>query len=285
MKVTIVTVTLNAAAYLEQCIQSVISQRHDDIEHIIVDGGSTDGTLPIIKRYQRHIAQWVTGKDNGMYDAINRGMRMATGDIIGTLNSDDVLANREVVGTVVATFLQYPVQAVYGDIVYVQPYDLSKVSRVWNGGDYNRNKFKFGWMPAHPSFYISRSLVAKLGYYETHFHSAADYEFMTRYLYLHKVTARYIPELMVKMRMGGISNGNISRRLRANRRDYLAMRKNNIPFALVVSVLKPLRKINQYKIVPYNPWALRFRPTATDEFYTADENTAFAPLHDTATAV
>ena len=183
MKVTIITVTLNSAKYLEQCIQSVIKQHYPDIEHIIVDGGSTDDTLDIIRRYEDHIAVWISEKDNGMYDAINKGMRMATGDIIGTLNSDDVLASRDVIGSIVDSFSYNNVEAVYGDILYVQQSNMEKIIRVWKGGEYNRSKFRYGWMPAHPSFYISRELVARFGNYETHYYTAADYEFMTRYLY------------------------------------------------------------------------------------------------------
>lgn len=247
MKVTIITVTYNSAGWLEQCIQSVIGQHYPDIEHIIVDGGSTDATLDIIRRYQPYISQWISEKDNGMYDAINKGMRMATGDIIGTLNSDDILASGDVISAIVNGFKYNDVQAVYGDIVFVQQTNLQKILRVWKGGEYSRTKFRFGWMPAHPSFYISRKVVAQYGNYETHFYSAADYEFMTRYLYFHNISACYLPKLIVKMRAGGMSNGNIFRRLRANRRDYLAMKKNNIPFAFFISILKPLRKIHQFR--------------------------------------
>ena len=247
MKVTIITVTYNSAEYLEQCIQSVIGQHYHDIEHIIVDGGSTDATLKIIKRHEPHIAQWISEKDNGMYDAINKGMRMATGDVIGTLNSDDILASRDVITAIVQSFTHYNAEAVYGDIVYVKQTNMQKILRVWKGGEYNREKFKFGWMPAHPSFYIRKKLIERCGFYETHFYSAADYEFMARYLYFHKVAARYLPKLIVTMRAGGMSNGNFMRRIRANRRDYLAMKKNNIPFALFVSILKPLRKLHQFR--------------------------------------
>ncbi|MEO5892434.1 MAG: glycosyltransferase family 2 protein [Ferruginibacter sp.] len=258
MKVTIITVTFNSEKYLEQCIQSVIKQHYHDIEHIIIDGGSTDSTIDIIRRYKSHIAHWVSEKDNGMYHAINKGMQMATGDIIGTLNSDDVLASRDVIGSIVNSFSHGKVEAVYGDIVYVQQTNMQKILRVWKGGEYNRKKFKFGWMPAHPSFYISKKLIERCGYYETHFYTAADYEFMTRYLYFHNVNARYLPKLIVKMRTGGMSNESISRRLRANRRDYLAMKKNNIPFALIVSILKPLRKLRQY--VTADPYTVQPTP-------------------------
>ena len=142
MKVTIITVTLNSAKFLEDCIQSVIKQDYKDIEHLVIDGGSTDGTLAIIEKYTGHIARWVSEKDKGMYDAVNKGMRMSGGDIIGTLNSDDVLASPDVISTIVAGFKQQPVNAVYGDLVYVDPLNTEKVIRVWKGLPYKRSRFR-----------------------------------------------------------------------------------------------------------------------------------------------
>ena len=272
MKVTIITVTYNSAKFLEQSLQSVISQHYSDIEHIIIDGGSTDGTLDIIKKYQPHIARWISEKDSGMYDAINKGMRMATGDIIGTLNSDDMLASRDVVTAIVNNFTRYNAEAVYGDIVYVQQDNTQKVLRTWNGDEYNREKIKYGWMPAHPSFYIRKKIIERCGFYETHFYTAADYEFMIRYLYFHSVNACYLPKLIVRMRSGGMSNGSISRRLRANRRDYLAMKKNKVPFAMFISILKPLRKIHQFKNIFTNSFAYLFKETLAPDFINAEQN-------------
>lgn len=246
MKVTLITVTLNSERHLEDSILSVIAQDHPDIEHIVIDGQSTDGTKAIIEKYSSHITKWVSEKDNSMYDAINKGMSMATGDIIGTLNSDDMLATPDVISSIVALFIKESVDVVYGDLLYVDQQNPDKVIRKWTGGKFNINKFRFGWMPAHPTFYFSRSLLDKCGYYETHFFSAADYEFMTRYLFYFKSTAVYIPKLIVKMRMGGLSNSSIYRRLRANRRDYLAMKKNKVPFPFVVAFLKPVIKLHQF---------------------------------------
>ena len=246
MKVTLITVTLNSENFLEDCIRSVIRQDHTDIEHIIIDGKSTDGTLAIIHKNKDHISKWISEKDYSMYDAINKGMAMATGDIIGTLNSDDVLASPDVISSIVASFEREKVNVVYGDLMYVNKDYPHEVIRRWKGGKFNSNNFRYGWMPAHPTFYFRRELLDTCGYYETHFFSAADYEFMTRYLFFHKVGAAYLPKLIVKMRCGGISNGNIVRRLRANRRDYLAMKKNKVPFATVVSLLKPVIKLHQY---------------------------------------
>ena len=247
MKITLITVTLNSEKYLEDCIKSVQSQTHSDIEHIIIDGQSTDGTLAIIEKYKDHIAKWVSEKDYSMYDAINKGMKMATGDIIGTLNSDDVLASPDVISSIVSAFETEKVNVVYGDLVYVDQHHPEKVIRKWRGGKFNYKRFRYGWMPAHPTFYFRRKLLDTCGYYETHFFSASDYEFMTRYLYFYKVGALYIPKLIVRMRIGGMSNSNMLRRLRANRRDYLAMKKNKVPFPFVVSFLKPVIKIHQFK--------------------------------------
>lgn len=247
MKVTIITVTLNSEKFLEDCIQSVISQDYPDIEHIIIDGKSKDGTLDIIRKYESKIARWISEKDRGMYDAINTGMELATGDIIGTLNSDDILASPDVISSIVKAFANQETDAIYGDLVYVDQFELDKVIRVWNGVSYKRSRYLYGWMPAHPTFYFRRHLLEKCGYYETHYFTAADYEFMARYLYKNRVKAAYLPKLIVKMRRGGISNSTLHNRFRANRRDYLAMKVNGIPFAFIVSLLKPLIKLHQYK--------------------------------------
>jgi glycosyltransferase involved in cell wall biosynthesis len=246
MKVTIITVTFNSAKFLEDCINSVVRQNYNDIEHIIIDGGSTDETLSIIKRYENHIAKWVSEKDKGMYDAINKGMKMATGDVIGILNSDDMLASDDIITGIANSFEQYQVDSVYGDLIYVDQQNIEKILRFWKGGTYKRSRFIYGWMPAHPTFYVRREIVEKLGGYESHYFTAADYEFMSRYLYRYRISAYYLPKLVVKMRIGGASNGNLYNRLRANRRDYLAMRRNEVPFPFIASVLKPLIKLHQY---------------------------------------
>ena len=247
MKVTIITATYNSEKYLADCIASVRKQTFGNIEHIIVDGKSTDGTLKIIQKNSKYIANWISETDRGMYDAINKGMEMATGDIIGVLNSDDMLASADVIMDIVACFDETGTNAIYGDLVYVDPVNSQKVLRYWKGLPFKRSRFNYGWMPAHPTFYIRRKLIEQCGLYENHYFSAADYEFMARYLYHHKVDAQYLSKMIVKMRMGGVSNSTLYGRLRANRRDYLAMKRNNIPFAFLVSILKPLIKIPQFK--------------------------------------
>jgi len=246
MKVSIITVTYNSGKYLEDCIESVIKQRYDNIEHIIIDGKSNDNTLAIIKKYESRISKWISETDKGMYDAINKGMVIATGDVVGILNSDDMLDSDDVITSIVNAFKEQDTEAIYGDLEYVDANDTNKILRIWKGRAFKRSRFRYGWMPAHPTFYIKRSLVEKFGFYENHYYTAADYEFMARYLYKNHVTTYYLPMLIVKMRMGGASNRNFRQRIRANRRDYLAMKRNKIPFAFIASILKPLIKVNQF---------------------------------------
>ncbi len=246
MKVSIITVTMNSEKYLSGCINSVKGQSHKDIEYIIIDGQSTDGTLNIIKQNQKHISYWVSEKDHGMYDAINKGIMMATGDIIGILNSDDMFASADSVRSIVDCFETTGTDSVYGDLVYVDALNPQKILRYWKGNSYKRSRFRYGWMPAHPTFYMKRELISQYGFYENHYFTAADYEFMARYLFLHKVSSSYIDTMLIKMRSGGLSNVTLKSRLRANRRDFLAMKKNKIPFSFFVSILKPLIKIPQF---------------------------------------
>jgi glycosyltransferase involved in cell wall biosynthesis len=224
----------------------VTNQQYGNIEHIIIDGKSTDGTIEIIKKYEGNISKWISETDRGMYDAINKGMEMATGDVIGILNSDDLLDGNDVIGTIVKAFEDEKVDSIYGDLEYVAPDDLNKIYRIWKGKPYHRSLFHSGWMPAHPTFYFKREVFENFGGYETHFYSAADYELMSRYLFKNRISAYYIPKLLVKMRRGGQSNSSLKMRIRANRRDYLAMKKNKVPFAFLVSILKPLSKLHQY---------------------------------------
>jgi glycosyltransferase involved in cell wall biosynthesis len=246
MKVSIITVTMNSEKYLSDCINSVRRQNYRDIEHIIIDGKSTDGTLNIIHQNLNHISYWISETDRGMYDAINKGLQMATGDVIGILNSDDMFATADAVKSIVDCFETTGTDSVYGDLVYVDACNTQKILRYWKGVSYKRSRFRYGWMPAHPTFYMRRELIEQYGIYENHYYTAADYEFMARYLFLHKVSSRYIDTMLVKMRSGGISNENLKSRLRANRRDFLAMRKNKIPFSFFVSILKPLIKLPQF---------------------------------------
>lgn len=249
MKFSIITVTYNSEKYLSDCIRSVHKQNYKNIEHIIIDGKSTDSTVKIIQNNSNHISHWISETDRGMYDAINKGLQMATGDIIGILNSDDMLASADVIRSIADCFETTNADSVYGDLVYVDPENTQKVVRFWKGISYKRFRFRYGWMPAHPTFYMRRELIEQYGLYKNHYYTAADYEFMSRYLYKHKISAAYLETMIVKMRTGGASNENLFTRFRANRRDYLAMKKNKIPLPFIVSILKPLIKIPQFRNV------------------------------------
>src|ERR1035437_577997 len=259
MKVSIITVTYNSSKYVEDCINSIIRQNYKNLEYIVVYGNSTDGTVDIIKKYSPYITKWISEEDGDMYNALNKGMLLASRDVVGILNSDDVLASPDVISEIVNCFQQNNVDSLYGDLVYIDPFDLQKILRFWKGLPYDRRRFKYGWMPAHPTFYIRRELIEKYGGYESHYFTAADFEFMARYLYRFKVSSYYLPKLIVKMRAGGASNESFSGRLRANRRDYLAMKKNKIPFPLIVSILKPLIKMPQF----YNALFYKFSKNST----------------------
>ncbi len=252
MKVSIITATYNSSKYLEDCIKSIIIQNYPNIEYIIIDGQSTDGTLDIIKKYESGIAYWISEPDKGMYDAINKGIRQATGDVIGILNSDDMLASPEIISVIANAFVENNVDSIYGDLAYVDKESTSRIIRFWRGSIYKRARFLYGWMPAHPTFYVKKSVIVQYGGYEKHYQTAADYEFMSRLLYRYRVSSYYIPRLIVKMRVGGASNITLKARLRANRRDYLAMKKNRIPFPLIVSILKPISKLHQYFYTLYS---------------------------------
>ncbi|MDB5207490.1 MAG: glycosyltransferase [Flavisolibacter sp.] len=246
MKVSLITVTYNSARFLQNAIQSVYHQNYSNIEYIIVDGGSTDDTLSIIEQNSACITKWVSEKDNGMYDAINKGMKMATGDVIGILNSDDMLASKDVISKIALCFKEQQVDSIFGDLLYVDAEETNRIHRSWKGMPYKRALINTGWMPAHPTFYVRKEVVEQLGGYETHYFSASDFELMTRYLYKYRISSYYLSELIVKMRKGGMSNGSFKKRIRANRRDYLALKENQVPFAFLVSLLKPLRKLPQY---------------------------------------
>lgn len=247
MKITIITVCLNSERYIQECIDSVRNQTYKDIEYIVVDGKSTDHTLRIIEDNLDIIDNYISESDRGMYDAINKGISMATGDVIGILNSDDEFASSDALKHIVRCFEKNNTDSVYGDLVYIDSNNDDSIVRYWKGRSFKRYRFNYGWMPAHPTFYIKTSLIKKHGAYKNHFYTAADYEFMARYLYKFHCTATYLDQVIVKMRRGGLSNGNLKRRLRANRRDYLAMRRNKIPFSFFVSILKPAIKLHQYR--------------------------------------
>lgn len=244
LKISIITVTFNAAATIEKCISSVLAQTYSNVEYIIVDGRSTDDSLAIINKYKKYIHRIISEPDHGIYDAMNKGISISTGDVIGMLNADDVFASVDVLNKIANAFTTWGTDIVYGDIDYVNRQD--KIIRKWRSGAYKAGGFNWGWMPPHPSFYVKRNLFGKFGAYRPQYGSATDYELMLRYIHVHKCSVYYINIVMVKMLVGGVSNKSISNRFKAWRNDIKAMRNNGLLFPLFSIVWKPFRKIMQY---------------------------------------
>jgi glycosyltransferase involved in cell wall biosynthesis len=246
MKVSIITVTYNSSKTIEQTVQSVIEQTYPNIEYIIVDGLSTDSTLQIIDRYKNKISKLVSEKDNGIYDALNKGIALATGDVIGILHSDDFYIHKNVIEKVVSTFAKRDSDAVYADLYYVGETNTNKIIRKWRSGNYSDGMFVNGWMPPHPTFFVKRSCYEKFGKFNLEFKSAADYELMLRFIHKNKIKVAYLPEFIVKMRVGGKSNESIKNRLFANYEDRKAWEVNGLKPRFYTLYLKPLRKILQF---------------------------------------
>jgi len=245
MKISVVTTVLNHVEAIKDCLESV-SRQNLPIEHIIIDGGSTDGPLDIIASYHSHLARVISASDNGIYDGMNKGLGLATGDIIGLLNADDLYAGPDILAKVAKVFNEEHVDSCYGDLVYVHPNDTEKVIRYWRSGSYGVRKFYWGWMPPHPTFFVRRSIYERYGLFNLALGSAADYELMLRFLVKHRITTAYIPEILVKMRSGGMSNASLKNRLLANRNDRLAWEVNGLKPYPWTLYLKPLRKVGQY---------------------------------------
>ena len=245
MKISIITVSFNSASTIEDTLKSVISQDYKNIEYIIIDGGSTDGTLDIIDQYKNNIKTIVSEPDKGIYDAMNKGIELSSGDVVGILNSDDIYENNKVLSLVNDAFT-INVDAVYGDIEYVDRLNLKKRLRLWKAGEFKSNSFKWGWMPPHPGFFIKKSKYNEFGTYQLDLGSSADYELMLRMIAKRKIKLKYIPEIITKMRMGGVSNKSVKNRVQANKNDRLAWKVNDLkPFWFTIW-LKPVRKIGQF---------------------------------------
>ena len=246
MTVSIITVVYNAADTVRDCMNSVLGQTYPNVEYIVIDGASTDGTADIVRSYGAKVAYFVSEPDAGIYDAMNKGIRLATGEVIGLLNADDLYRHPDVISRVVATLNQTGSDAVYSDLAYVERSDTSKVLRYWAGGTYRAGHFLWGWMPAHPTLFVRRAVYEQYGLFVTTLRSAADYELMLRFIHRHGIRLSYLRELTVLMRIGGISNQTLRHRLRANREDGEAWRLNGLKPYFFTLWLKPFRKIGQF---------------------------------------
>jgi glycosyltransferase involved in cell wall biosynthesis len=246
LKVSIITVVLNGQQTIEDCLRSVYCQTYPDIEHIVIDGGSKDGTLGVIERCQGRISRLISEPDNGIYDAMNKGIKQATGDIIGILNCDDIYANNDVIASVVTTMQKNNADTCYGDLLYVKRSDISFVVREWYGKSFSKSKFKYGWMPPHPTFFVKRSVYSKFGLFNTSLDIAADYELMLRFLYKNNVTVVYLPKILVKMRSQGRSSPSLLNTAKMICEEYKAWKINKLKVTFLTFILKRLRKTHQF---------------------------------------
>lgn len=244
LKISIITAGYNSAATIRDTLQCIANQSYSNIEHIIIDGASKDETLKIVGEFP-HVAKVISEPDHGIYDAMNKGLQNATGDIIGILNSDDFYEHQQVLSNVVDEMENSEAATLYGDLVFVHPEDTNKVVRYWKAGAYKDKSWARGWMPPHPTFFVRRKVYEKHGLFDLDLNSAADYELMLRILYKHKVSTVYLPDVLVRMRTGGQSTANLRNRYLANKEDKLAWAKNDLQSGLLTTYLKPLRKLKQ----------------------------------------
>ena len=249
MKVSIVTVTYNSAATLCDTLKSVLQQDYGDIEYIVIDGASTDATAGLLASYEplfRGRMRWLSEPDNGLYDAMNKGIRLAAGDVVGIINSDDFYNHSDVISRVAQAFADSAVQAVYGDVRFVRPDNLDKTVRYYSSKAFTPQKFRYGWMPAHPTFFTYRKYFDEYGYYRTDYRIAADYELLIRFLYKHRLQSRYLPFDFITMRTGGASTRSWRSNWRLNREIVKACRENSIYTNMPILMLKYFVKVFEY---------------------------------------
>lgn len=244
MKISIITITHNSAKTLGRALESVRQQTYPDIEHILVDGASTDGTRAMIEAYaaSHQDVRWVSEKDDGIYNALNKGIRMATGDVIGFLHSDDVLYNANTIAHIANAFETAKVDVVYGDLQYCKG---DKVVRQWQSNAFHPRALKYGWMPPHPTMYVRREVYEQVGLYDEWFRISADYDMILR-IFTSGFTTCYLPQVLVRMEVGGTSNRDTRARLSKTQEDYIILKKNRIGAGYLTVLCKQVRKIRQF---------------------------------------
>ena len=243
MRVSVITVCFNSAATIRDTIESVLAQDYKDIEYIIIDGGSTDQTLQIISEYKNHISKFITEPDRGIYDAMNKGIRLATGDVIGMLNSDDVYISQTTISELMRAMNLSGADAVYADLIIVDPVRADKVLRYYSSKHFSIAKFRYGWMPAHPTFFVKKYAYEIAGMFSTDFIIAADFDMLLRLLLVHKITSTYYPKCVVKMRSGGMSTSGISNSILLNTEIVQSCLSNGVYTNIFLVLLKIPQKV------------------------------------------
>jgi len=245
LKISVITAVFNRRDTVADAIQSIQKQTYDHIEHVVQDGGSQDGTLKVLGDHSNANTLLVSAPDSGIYDAINKGIKRATGDVVGLMHSDDYFASDSVLEKVATAFRDPDVDGVYGDLQYVSAIAPEKIVRHWESGDYDPDLLKRGWMPPHPTLYLRTGVFERLGLYDTSYRIAADYDAMLRYLVRGQIKLAYIPEVLVKMRVGGVSNRSLRHIIQKSREDYRAIRTNEIG-GIGTLMMKNFSKVRQF---------------------------------------
>lgn len=251
IKISIITTTFNSATTIEDTLNSVLKQTYHNIEYWVIDALSSDGTTDIIRRYQKMFngrLHYISEPDKGLYDAMNKGLENATGDIVGILNSDDYFTENDVLEKIVETFSDYRIDAVYGDIHFIHATEPDKIVRYYSSSMFKTFWLRFGFMPAHPSFYVKTEIYRKYGTYSLDYKIASDYDLMVRFFYKYKIKARYIKKDFVTMRIGGMSTKNIANRMLINKEDVVACRKYGLYTNKLFIMFKYLYKIFEFRI-------------------------------------
>ena len=245
MKISVITAVYNAKDTITEAIESVLSQDYSDVELVVIDGASTDGTTKLLQAYRDKITVFISEPDEGIYDALNKGIRHATGDIVGFLHADDLFASESILSNIADMFCDASVDAVYGDLEYISQSEQNKVIRYWHAGEFSAGKLAQGWMPPHPTFYVRRAHYTKLGAFDTSYRIAADYDCMLRLLSNPSFRCAYIPQVLVRMRVGGESNRSLKNITRKSLEDHRALKKNKIG-GWHTLLLKNIRKLPQF---------------------------------------
>ena len=246
MKISIVTVCFNAAETIAGTLESVARQTHVDVEHIVIDGASSDGTMDVVRRYENRLARVVSEPDQGIYDAMNKGLALATGEIVTFLNADDIYANNGVLAGVAQILADPVVDACYADLIYVSKDDPNRIVRYWKSKPYVPGLCLKGWMPAHPTFFVRKAVLDRHGGFDTAFKLQSDFDLMVRLFELHQITTRYVPEIWVRMRMGGASNESIGNVWQGNLEAWRSCRKRGFAVSPWFIVRKIASRFPQY---------------------------------------